>query len=61
MSFASGSFVYDHSDVSESGTYTCSGLTVTGRSGGRTFAGVFDPACQVLTWDGVTYARFQGH
>ncbi len=57
MSFASESFVYDHSDVAVSGAYACSGLTVTGRAGGRNFAGVFDPGQQVLTREGVTYAR----
>jgi hypothetical protein len=53
-----GSFSWRHSDVVESGTYTCNGATITGTRGG-TFApitGTLEFQTYGLTWDGVRYA-----
>jgi hypothetical protein len=55
--FTATMFDWQHSDVAESGTYTCSGNMVTGQrlGGTNTIPGQYDPASQILTWDGLAY------
>jgi hypothetical protein len=52
------SWHWQHSDFGESGTYGCTGLTLTiggGQPGGLEAS--YAPACDLLTWDGVVYRR----
>jgi hypothetical protein len=52
------SFEWHHSDVVESGTYSCIGGRLIGRSaGGSSIDGEFADGSPSLTWDGVTYTR----
>ena len=51
-----GTFTWQHSDIAETGTYTCTGVTITGtRSGGGTINGQYIPISDSLIWDNVTY------
>jgi hypothetical protein len=53
---ADGTFAWAHSDVSESGTYSCDGASITGvRGGGAIIVAHFDDATGTLTWDGAAY------
>jgi hypothetical protein len=55
-----GTFSWRHSDVGESGTYTCSGATITGNNGISTpRTGMLDPQTNLLTWEGAQYAASQ--
>jgi hypothetical protein len=57
VSFTATMFNWIYSDVAESGTYTCSRSMVTGQrfGGTNTVAGQYDPASQILTWNGLAY------
>ena len=55
-----GTFSWRHSDYGESGTYTCSGATITGSNGTSTpRTGTLDPQTHLLTWEGAPYAASQ--
>ena len=54
--FFTSSFAWQHSDVSETGNYSCTGNAITTRSQ-RNVTGSYDPFTMRLTWDGVVYAR----
>lgn len=52
------SFEWHHSDVVESGTYSCIGGRLIGRTaGGGSIDGEFADGSPSLTWDGVIYTR----
>jgi hypothetical protein len=57
VEFNAGKFRWIHSDVSESGTYTCAGNKITGKgAGGRqTYTGEYFPEQGVLMWMGTKY------
>ena len=56
LTFTATMWSWQHSDYVETGSYTCSGTTVTGqRTGATTIAGQYDAASQTLTWDGLAY------
>jgi len=55
LSFIDGEFSWGHSDVLETGPYTCEGDTVTGTADGATYTGTWDEATGTLTWEGVAY------
>jgi hypothetical protein len=56
ISFTATIFSWTHSDIGETGAYTCAGSTVTGqRLGGNAIVGQWDGASQTLTWDGLAY------
>jgi len=51
-----GTYSWSYSDVGQSGTYTCSGASVTGtRTGSPPVSGSYDAQTGQLTWDGVVY------
>jgi hypothetical protein len=50
-------FTWNHSDMQESGSYSCDGDTVRGDSDtGPVYTGVYDDTRSVLTWEGREYA-----
>ncbi len=51
IEFRSGRYEWAHSDVVESGEYTCDGTTVTSDM----YEGSWDGVWQSLVWDGVRY------
>ena len=56
--FSDGNFFWGHSDVAESGNYSCDGATITATRGGASttpLLGRLDPQTGQLTWDGATY------
>ena len=56
-----GTFSWRHSDYGESGTYTCSGATITADNGisPPPHTGMLDPQTNLLTWEGAQYAASQ--
>jgi hypothetical protein len=53
---ADGTFDWRHSDVVESGSYTCNGAAITGTRGSAApVAGMLDANVDRLTWDGAAY------
>ena len=49
--FSNGRWDWGHSDVTETGNYTCNGTSIVG---GR-YSGSLDPMTGVLTWEGAEY------
>lgn len=63
VSFADGRFEYSHTDVVETGTYTCSvedGVATLTASRDSTLTATYDPETGVLEWDGVRYRPVEG-
>lgn len=57
--FKAGKFNWHHSDVVESGTYTCSGSKIIGEGFRRTYSGEYLRKRGVLTWQGMKYERLK--
>jgi hypothetical protein len=61
VSFENGGYEYSHSDVVESGSYSCTvedgTTTLEGSPGGsdRTYSGTYDPESDVLEWEEIRY------
>lgn len=56
ISFTGDSFQWEHSDVAESGSYSCANGILSGTTGAAPpYEGSFDPTSRVLLWDGVEY------
>jgi hypothetical protein len=56
ITFGDGTFTWDHSDVTDTGTVTCDEDDLTGvTAGGETVLGRYHRSTARLTWDGVTY------
>jgi hypothetical protein len=56
ISFTEQNYSWQHSDVAETGIYTCAGDQVTGtRLGGSPIMGQYDSTMQTLTWDNLPY------
>jgi len=59
--FSEGEYSYTHTDVVESGTYTCTGeggtatIEASPDATDETHTGTYDADSGVLTWDGVEY------
>ncbi len=51
ISFTAGGWEWNHSDVQESGRYTCTGFDIDG----GTYSGWLDPMTGILTWEGAEY------
>ena len=48
-------FAWLYSDISDHGRAECRGQSITATAASRTVSGSFDPATQMLTWDGELY------
>lgn len=59
IGFRAGKFSWRHSDVSESGSYTCSGSRIIGQGFRRTYSGEYRRKRGVLTWQGMEYERLK--
>jgi len=57
ISFDSGDFTWQHSDYGVSGSYDCDGGTIVGHGYQQTYEGEYDASNDLLTWEGVEYAR----
>jgi len=57
ISFSDGGFMWQHSDYGVSGSYECSGGAITGHGYNQTYSGHYDRSSDILTWEGVEYAR----
>src|SRR5690606_6064044 len=57
IEFLAGVFLWNYSDVGETGSYTCDGDSVFGTAGQRELEGSLDGTTGELTWDGVVYSR----
>jgi hypothetical protein len=53
VSFQDGILHWSHSDVSESGVFTCSGNTIKAKS----YVGTYDQESEILTWEGIKYKK----
>ena len=51
-------FQWGHSDVSESGTYTCKENVLQVKFSDHSITAHYDGAKKILTWDGVEYKKF---
>ncbi|HSD89210.1 MAG TPA: hypothetical protein VLB44_16895 [Kofleriaceae bacterium] len=57
ISFGDGQFMWQHSDYGVSGSYECNGGEITGHGFNQTYSGRYDRSSDILTWEGVEYAR----
>ena len=57
ITFQSGNFQWHHSDVVESGTYTCTENILQAKLYNRTVTANYDINRKALIWDGVEYKR----
>ena len=48
-------FSWAHSDISESGTYTCANGAIIGNAYNIQYSGIFNSKDQTLLWEGATY------
>jgi hypothetical protein len=48
-------FMWQHSDFGESGSIRCTGRQLSTDGFGRIYTGSYNPATQLLTWDGLMY------
>ena len=57
VTFTGGAYSWSHSDVVETGRYTCDGAAITATRSTTTtpLLGRLDPQTGQLTWDGATY------
>jgi hypothetical protein len=55
IEFLAGVFLWNYSDVGETGSYTCDGDVVLGMPGSGEIQGSLDRTTGELTWDGVVY------
>ena len=56
IEFLAGVFLWNYSDVGETGSYTCDGNRILGKAGQRELEGSLDRTTGELTWDGVAYS-----
>ena len=56
LTFSNGSFGWTHSDMAESGSYTCESSDIHALSVGLEIEGRLDATTGILSWDGVDYA-----
>jgi len=57
---ASTSFQWSYSDVGETGTIECHGVTINSLPGSRSVTATYDPATQKLVWQGEAYTPAAG-